>query len=269
LKGIGWTNLLQGILMLVVAWAIGIAAVLQLFGSLDGMFTEIQRTSPEHLLMPGGGEGWSWAAFSSAIVLSVLGFVMWPHVFNKSYSAGSNRTIKQTVVFYPLYALLVVPILLAGFAAITTVSDSDLARPDAVMSHLIVNLLDLPPIVVGLMLAGAVAAAMSTGANLAHTAASIVVRDFISVVKTKKLKESAAVTMTKWCVVLIAILAFILAILNVQTIVQLFLIAYGIVIQFLPMTLAALFWRRANLAGVMTGMIAGLIVTIYFTFLQA
>src|SRR5699024_8772777 len=75
LKGIGWTNLLQGILMLVVAWAIGIAAVGQLFGSVDNMFTDIQQVSPEHLIMPGGGDGWTWAAFSSAIVLSVLGFV--------------------------------------------------------------------------------------------------------------------------------------------------------------------------------------------------
>ncbi len=268
LKGIGWTNLLQGILMLVVAWAIGVAAVVQLFGSVDGMFTEIQQVSPEHLMMPGGGEGWSWAAFSSAIVLSVLGFVMWPHVFNKSYSAGSNRNIKQTVVLYPLYALLVVPILLAGFAAITTVPDADIDRPDAVMSHLIVNLLDLPPIVIGLMLAGAVAAAMSTGANLAHTAASIVVRDFISVLKVDRIKDSAAVNMTKWSVVIISALSFILAVLNLQTIVQLFLIAYGIVIQFLPITLATLFWRRANLSGAMTGMVAGLVVSVYFTFIQ-
>src|SRR5699024_2286884 len=268
LKGIGWTNLLQGILMLVVAWAIGVAAVVQLFGSVDGMFTEIQQVSPEHLMMPGGGEGWSWAAFSSAIVLSVLGFVMWPHVFNKSYSAGSNRNIKQTVVLYPLYALLVVPILLAGFAAITTVPDADIDRPDAVMSHLIVNLLDLPPIVIGLMLAGAVAAAMSTVAKLSHTASSIVVRDFISILKDERIKDSAAVNMTKWSVVIISALSFILAVLNLQTIVQLFLIAYGIVIQFLPISLATLFWRRANLSGAMTGMVAGLVVSVYFTFIQ-
>ncbi|WP_067605503.1 sodium:solute symporter family protein [Enteractinococcus helveticum] len=268
LKGIGWTNLLQGILMLVVAWAIGIAAVFQLFGTVDNMFSDIREVSPEYLIMPGGGDGWTWAAFSSAIVLSVLGFVMWPHVFNKSYSAESNRHIKRTVVLYPLYALLVVPILLAGFAAITTVQEGDIERPDAVMSHLIVNLLDLPPIVIGLMLAGAVAAAMSTGANLAHTAASIVVRDFISHVKKEALKDSVAVSITKWCVVIISALAFILAVLNVQTIVQLFLIAYGIVIQFLPITFATLFWRRATFAGVMSGMLAGLGVTIYFTFVQ-
>lgn len=268
LKGIGWTNLLQGILMLVIAWAIGIAAVAQLFGTVDDMFTEIRNVSPEHLIMPGGGDGWTWAAFSSAIVLSVLGFVMWPHVFNKSYSAQSNRHIKRTVVLYPLYALLVVPILLAGFAAVTTVQEGDIDQPDAVMSHLIVNLLNLPPVVIGLMLAGAVAAAMSTGANLAHTAASIVVRDFISVVKRHKLKDSAAVTFTKWSVVAISLLAFILAVLNVQTIVQLFLIAYGIVIQFLPITFATLFWRRATFPGAMSGILAGLGVSIYFTFIQ-
>src|SRR5699024_1960718 len=148
--------------------------------------------------------------FSSAIVLSVLGFVMWPHVFNKSYSAQSNRHIKRTVVLYPLYALLVVPILLAAFAAITTVPEGDLERADAVMSHLIVNLLNLPPLVIGLMLAGAVAAAMSTGANLAHTAASIVVRDFVSVVKKNKLKDATAVALTKWSVVVISALAFVL-----------------------------------------------------------
>src|SRR5699024_651677 len=157
------------------------------------------------------------------------------------------------------YALLVVPILLAGFAAITTVPDADIDRPDAVMSHLIVNLLDLPPIVIGLMLAGAVAAAMSTVANLAHTAASIVVRDFISVLKVDRIQYSAAVNMTKLIVVIISPLSFILAVLNLHTIVQLFLIPYGIVIQFLPITLATLFWRRANLSGAMTGMVADLL----------
>src|SRR5699024_740182 len=76
------------------------------------------------------------------------------------------------------------------------------------------------------------------------------------------------VNMTKWSVVIISALSFILAVLNLQTIVQLFLIAYGVVIQFLPITLATLFWRRANLAGAMTGMVAGLIVSVYFTFIQ-
>src|SRR5699024_7411746 len=83
-----------------------------------------------------------------------------------------------------------------------------------------------------------------------------------------KLKDSTAVSLTKWSVVIIALLSFVLAVLNVQTIVQLFLIAYGLVIQFLPLTFATLFWRRATFPGAMTGVLAGLVVTVYFTFLQ-
>lgn len=268
LKGIGWTNLLQGIMMLIIAWVIGIAVVTQPFGGVGELFTDIEQVAPEHLTIPGGGDEWTWGAFSSAIVLSVLGFVMWPHVFMKSYSAGSNRHIKRTVVLYPLYALLVFPLLLAGLAGVVLLGDQPLENTDEALLQVVVYILELPPVVLGLMLAGAVAAAMSTGANLAHSSATIVVRDFVSVVSKKHLKDATAVRWTKWSVVIISALAYLLAVSNSQTIVQLFLIAYGVVIQFLPITIATLFWRRANLPGAMTGIIAGLLVSVYFTFIQ-
>lgn len=269
LKGIGWTNLLQGVLMLVVAWGIGIAVVVEFFGTPGELFSEIEAVAPEYLTLPGGGDHWSWGAFSSAIVLSVLGFVMWPHVFMKSYTAGSNRSIKKTITLYPLYALLVVPIIVAGLASIVLLRDDPPARADEALLRVLVYLLDLPPAVVGLILAGAVAAAMSTGANLAHAAGTIFVRDFVRVATPRGLSDASAYRWTRISVVVISALAFLFAVINVSTIVQLFLLAYGIVIQFLPLTLATLYWRRANLAGALTGVIAGLAVSIWFTFLQA
>ncbi|KAB1644956.1 sodium:solute symporter family protein [Gulosibacter chungangensis] len=266
LKGIGWTNLLQGILMFVVAWAVGIAAVAQPFGTLGEMFTQIQLSKPEFLTLPGGDGSWTWTAYSSAIILSVLGFVMWPHVFMKSYSSGSNRSIKRTVVFYPLYALLVVPIVLAGFAAIMVFSDAPLERADSALLQLIVFVLDLPAWIIGLMLAGAVAAAMSTGANLAHAAATIFIRDFISVVARKPFSDQKALMWTRIAVIVISAISYLFAITNSSSIVQLFLSAYGIVIQFLPLTLAALYWRRANLPGALSGLITGLGVSVLFTY---
>lgn len=269
LKGIGWTNLLQGVLMLVVAWVIGISVVVQFFGTPGQMFDEIEAVAPEYLTLPGGGDGWTWGAFSSAIVLSVLGFVMWPHVFMKSYSAGSNRAIKRTITLYPLYALLVVPILIAGLASIVLLRDDPPARTDEALLQIIVYLLDLPPVVIGVILAGAVAAAMSTGANLAHAAGTIFVRDFVRVAAPQGISDQSSYRWTRICVVVISALAFVFAVVNVSTIVQLFLLAYGIVIQFLPLTLATLYWRRANLAGAMSGIIAGLAVAAWFTFVQA
>src|SRR5699024_8239009 len=62
--------------------------------------------------------------------------------------------------------------------------------------------------------------------------------------------------------------AFVFAVVNVSTIVQLFLLAYGIVIQFLPLTLATLYWRRANRSGAISGVLAGLAVSVWFTVIQ-
>lgn len=269
LKGIGWTNLLQGILMLVVAWLIGITTVYQFFGGVDQMFTEIELVSPEYLTIPGGGDGWTWAAFSSAILISVLGFVMWPHVFMKSYSAEDNRSIKRTITLYPLYALLVVPILMTGMAGIVLLQDTELSRPDEALLQIVVYLLDLPPVVIGIILAGAVAAAMSTGANLAHTAGTIVVRDLVTPLAGNRLSERGAYRWTRISVVIVSALAYLFAITNNQSIVQLFLIAYGVVLQFLPPVLATLFWRRANLPGALSGLLVGLGVAAYFTFLAS
>lgn len=268
LKGIGWTNLLQGVLMLVVAWVIGVSVIVQFFGTPGEMFTQIEAVAPEYLTLPGGGDAWTWGTFSSAIVLSVLGFVMWPHVFMKSYSAGSNRSIKKTITLYPLYALLVVPIILAGLGSIVLLRDDPPARADEALLQVLVYLLNLPPAVVGVILAGAVAAAMSTGANLAHAAGTIFVRDFVQPAAGSRLSDTAAYRWTRLSVVVISALAFVFAVVNVSTIVQLFLLAYGIVIQFLPLTLATLYWRRANLAGAMSGVIGGLLVSIWFTFVQ-
>ncbi|WP_266099703.1 sodium:solute symporter family protein [Oceanimonas baumannii] len=72
LQGIGWTNLVQGIMMVVVAWFLGIATVDQLYGGVEEMFRQIQQEAPEYLTMP-GANGMSWGAFSTAILVSALG----------------------------------------------------------------------------------------------------------------------------------------------------------------------------------------------------
>src|SRR5699024_10952562 len=134
--------------------------------------------------------------------------------------------------------------------------------------QVLVYLLDLPPVVVGVILAGAVAAAMSTGANLAHAAGTIFVRDFVRVAMPQGLSDRSSYRWTRLSVVVISALAFVFAVVNVSTIVQLFLLAYGIVIQFLPLTLATLYWRRANRSGAISGVLAGLAVSVWFTVIQ-
>ena len=46
----------------------------------------------------------SKARYSSNIIISMIGFVMWPHLFTKSYTTTEKR-IKTTVAVYPIFAL--------------------------------------------------------------------------------------------------------------------------------------------------------------------
>ncbi|WP_129139382.1 sodium:solute symporter family protein [Modicisalibacter coralii] len=266
LQGIGWTNLLQGVMMIVIAWVLGLTTADQFFGGVGEMFREIQRQAPEYLTMP-GSQGMGWGAFSTAILISALGCVMWPHIFMKFYSARSERTLKRVFVLYPLYSYLLVPLLIIGFAGIVVLKDNPLDSPDQVLLSLVVGMADFPAWLIGLALSGALAAAMSTAANLAHTSATILVRDIGQHLPAwRQLPDQRALKLTRLGVIVISLAAYLLALANPGSLVALLLGAYGIVVQLLPMLLGALFWHRASRSAAFTGLAVGAGLTLFFQF---
>ncbi len=267
-RGIGWTNVVQGLLMVAVAWIIGLAVPYKFYGGVSEMFQNIAAHAPEYLTIPGHGATMGWGAFSSAIVVSVIGLTMWPHLFSKSYGADSEKTMKKTIILYPLYGYLLVPIFFVGFAGILVFQDSPLEQADTVLIEL-VNRAEFSPFLVGILLSGALAAAMSTGANLAHTAASVIVKDFYVKLFNPKVSEKQLVMYTKLSVLVIAAISYAFALLNPASLVQLLLVSYGAVVQFFPLIVALFWWKRATTAGAYAGLISGTLVTIYYSFFAA
>ena len=103
-----------------------------------------------------------------------MGMTMWPHLFNRAYAARTDDALKKSIMLFPLYSLLILPVLLVGFAGILIIDSLD--NPDQIMFELIA-IADISPWLIGIVLSGALAASMSTGANVLHTIASIVVKD--------------------------------------------------------------------------------------------
>jgi len=265
LRGIGWTNVVQGIVMIAVAWIIGLAIPYKFYGGVTNMFHQIAAQAPDYLTLPGHHHAMSFAAFSSALVVSVIGLSMWPHIFSKSYSANSEKTLKKTIILYPLYGYILIPIFFVGFAGILVFAGHPLKQSDTVLVKLIERA-NFSPWLIGILLSGALAAAMSTGANLAHTAASVIVRDFYVKLFKTKLKERSLVMMTRILVLTISLLSYLLALYSPSSLVSLLLIAYGGVVQFFPIIVAAFFWRRVTKAGAYAGLISGTLVMVYYSF---
>jgi len=263
-SAVGWTNTFQGIFMLVIAWTLGLYLPMRLYGGVGAMFQEIAARRPELLTVPGltaSGEAWSWGGYSTAILISAIGVSMWPHLFMKAFAAKDDRTIRRTVVLFPTFQLFLIPVFIIGFAGVLFPESPP--DPDFILPFLILRS-ELPALMVGLFCAGALSASMSTGDALLHAGASVAVEDGVR--PFHGLDDGQQRRLMRALVVAMGAVAYFFALYEGVSLVVLLLSSYGIIAQFTPPLLAALYWRRATTAGVMSGLLAGTAVTLFFFF---
>tara|TARA_Y100000588_G_scaffold391540_1_gene500466 strand:+ start:3417 stop:4877 length:1461 start_codon:yes stop_codon:yes gene_type:complete len=259
---VGWTNTFQGIFMLVIAWTLGLYLPQRLYGGIGPMFEQIADAQPELLIPPGlavDGEPWTWGGFSTSIIVSVVGLTMWPHFFMKAFTARDDDTLRRTVILFPTFQLFLIPVFLIGFSGILFPNQPPSA--DFILPFMILET-QLPALVIGLFCAGALSASMSTGDALLHASASILVEDGAG--RYVQIEERNKPRYIKALVLIIGAIAYFLAIVSDLSLVQLLLASYGIVSQFAPTVLAALYWKRANTLGTLAGLLAGTATSVFF-----
>jgi solute:Na+ symporter, SSS family len=259
---VGWTNTFQGIFMLVIAWTLGLYLPFRLYGGIGPMFDQIMASRPELLSAPGltsSGEPWNWAGYSSAVLVSLIGMQMWPHLFMKAFTARDDRIIRRTVILFPTFQLFLIPVFLIGFAGVlfpSAPADADFILPFLVLKT------DLPVLVVGLFCAGALSASMSTGDTIIHSSASVLVEDGLA--PFLEMDDHTARRMMRGLVLVIGAVAYWFALDDGTSLVALLLGAYGMISQFAPSVLAALYWKRATTPGMLAGLFVGTVTAMFF-----
>jgi len=260
--GVAWTNTFQGILMMGLAWGLGLYLPYRLHGGVGPMFEELARVAPDMLRAPGldaSGGLWTWGGYSSAIVISALGFGVWPHYFMKIYTARDIRTLKRMIVFYPTFQIFLVPIMLIGFAGITAFVGVE--PPDTILPTIVTSM-DLPPIAVGLFCAGALAASMSSGDAIVHAAASIMVKDFYGILPGVEIDGYLETRLIRFSVIIIGAVAYYFAVVSQYSLVYLLLLSYGFIAQIFPTLIALFYWKRSTPTGVIAGLLVGCAVVV-------
>lgn len=254
-RGVAWTNVLQGASMLVVVWWLGLMIPDRLFGGVGPMFDRVVAERPDALVLPGPGPT-SGAQWSAEVLVSVLGFSMWPQVFMKCFTAKSARLVQLSAVLYPTFLFFIVPLLFLGYAALLTGGPHD----DSVLLWIVARPeIGDATVLVAVVAFAVLAASMSTGDALLHAGASIAVRDVLVRGVGLRLTDRTQTAVMRGLVVALAL--FVLAVFEAAgstSIVDLLLLAYAVPIQFLPLTLAALYWPRANRVGAIAGLATGL-----------
>ncbi|GIW50894.1 MAG: pantothenate permease [Gemmatimonadales bacterium] len=259
--GVGWTNVFQGVFMIAIAWTLGLYLPYRLYGGIGPMFEQIAQVRPELLTAPGlgpDGAPWEPAAYSSAILVSAMGFMMWPHLFMKAFAAKDEATIRRTIFLFPSFQVFLVPLFVIGFAGVLYPNPP--AQPDAVMPHIVLSS-GMPELVVGLFCAGALAASMSTGDALVHGAASMAIEDVYRPLAQKRVGDEERRTLIRRLALVTGVVGFVIALTSGRSLVGLLLVAYGAIVQLAPSVYAAFLWRRATAAGVVSGLVIGTLIT--------
>lgn len=261
-RGAAWSDVLQGALMLIIAWVVGLYLVYTLHDGPADMFAGIAAERPDFLVIGQADSQMSAMAYSTAILVSMIGFVMWPHLFTKSYTTN-EKTIKLTIIAYPIFALFLIPVLFIGFSAVGVVPPDALESADQILPYLITNEMGISGVVYGIIGAGALAAAMSSSDAITHGASVSLGRDVVYPIRPD-ISDRTLLWIMRWAVIVIGAIAYYLAIFGAQGLVQLLLGAYGSIVQFAPAVYAALWWRGGRREGAIAGLLVGVAVNYWY-----
>lgn len=255
LRGISWTNLLQATLMFLIAWAVLFAIPFKQFGGIGALFKTLAETKPGHIVLhPPLGLPW----YVSTLILSGLGFFMYPQMYPSIYGAKDLKTLKRNYVLLPLYSIFMIPVILAGFTVVAL--GLKLGAPDeAVLKAVEIS---YPSWVLGLVGAAGFAAAASTASAILLSLAGLLSKNLYTIVKPGA-SDRELVIASRASVILLGVVALLLALYTPGRLVSLLLLAYAGMTQMFPGAVFGLFWKRMNKYATGAGIIAGLITVAY------
>jgi cation/acetate symporter len=253
-----------------------------------------------YLLVPTGAGMWNFLALTFCLMVGTAGL---PHILTRYYTAPSVRQARTTCAWallciFMLYFTAPAYAAFARFALYTRLVGSKISElpswvnlwkpaglfdvvdkngdgivqwADFVLksSDFVVlatpEIAGLPFVITGLVMAGGLAAALSTADGLLLTIANAISHDLYYNVIDPSASLVKRLTITKVLLVVTAVVAAYIATFRLSLIVELVAWAFSLAgASFFPALVMGIWWKRANAIGANVGMLVGLGVTLFY-----
>ncbi|NIO48704.1 MAG: sodium:solute symporter family protein [Candidatus Aminicenantes bacterium] len=258
LKGAAWVAIIKDILMVLAVFIVGIGVPYIYFGGFGKMFRALIEQKPNYLVFPGAAPQMDVLWVMSTVLLTGLGFYMWPHVFGSAFSAKSDKIIKRNAIIMPFYQIPILLIFMVGFTALLVIPE--LKNGD--MAFLALVNKTYPSWFMGFVGAAGAVTAMVPSAILVLFASTLLAKNVYQTGFNPRASEEKVMNLSRFMVLIIMTFALFFAIFLPNELVPLLIFGYDGVCQFFPGVVFGLFWRRATKIGVICGMIAGIAVVV-------
>ena len=273
-KAVCTTDFIQGTLMIVALLAVPIAA-LAIMGGLDLSVTQ-------GLIDNGVEDTASFTSlFTGTTATSIISGIAWglgyfgmPHILVRFMAVKDEKEMgKSKVVAISWVTLSLV------FACVIGVVGRAFMNYDEIMAageeRIFIEMIkrvfveDIhASLIAGIFLCGILAAIMSTADSQLLVSASAIAEDIYKGVIKKDADDKKVLTLSRVAIVVIAIVAYVIAIDPNSSVMTLVSDAWaGLGAAFGPLVLMSLFWKRTNLPGAIAGLVSGALTVIVWDYL--
>ena len=247
MRGVAWTDTLQGVFMLVLIWG-ALAWILAVVGGPTAATAALTESNPEFLAL-GGGLYSPQFVIGTAVYIA-FGVTMFPQINQRFFAADSEAVLKRTFSLWPVLVLLLfVPAFMLGTWAAglgVVVPEGGNVIPAALREF-------TPAWFAALVIAGALAAMMSSSDSMLLSGSSYFTRDLYRPFVAPDASDRREAWVARVGVAAFAVLAFVASLSRPGTLIEVGDTAFSGFALLAPPVMIALYWEATTRDGMLVG----------------
>lgn len=263
MKGVAITDAAQGVFMW-IGLVIGSYWIVKLnFGSVTNGYKEVLKIAPELFTLPGPKGVITSADWISRWVTITIGMMMFPHITLRFFSGKSLKVLKWSSVFSSIY-LTSIYIFTPAIGFIGRIIFPNAKNPDIIFPEMLLKF--TPIIFASLIIAGALAASMSTGDSQLHAISALISTDIYKKYINKNASEYKMYRVAKICVLIFGLISIIFALKKPGLLGNILALSTGGAAVLAPTMIGGIYWKKATKHGAIWSIIIGELTMLFTTF---
>ena len=252
-NAVSWTDFIQGCLMFIAVIVVPTAGYI----ATPNFHQQILDTNPDllNLFTKSTGELLPIMGIVSLLGWG-LGYLGQPHILARFMAINSPDNIAKALKIAMTWAI----ISLFGAVMVGIIGIAWLQQPLQDSEAIFMVMVDglTHPLIAGVLLAGVLAAVMSTADSQLLVASSSLVEDFYKIIFRKNASDKEQVWVSRIGVLIIALIGYFIARNPESSVLDLVAYAWGgLGAAFGPLVLFSLYWRRMTKWGALAGLVTG------------
>lgn len=258
-----WTDVIQAILMIVTLVVTPIIALIAIARGGLSIGTALASAGP-------GMDSFAGTMTGFAIGLLIINNFSWffgylggqPQLNARWMAMKNEKDVRRSAWIAIIWTVLAYTgAIFIGLCAITLYGPGAVPNSEQILPFMLMKL--MPPWMAGILLAGAVAAMMSTADSQLLIVTSSVSEDVIHKALNRRVDDRTLVIISRVTILVTGCIALIIAFSSKSLVYTLVHFAWaGIGCSFSPVVILSFFWKRFNSKGVIASLVSGFIVTL-------